>query len=54
VPGLTGLLAKRAGLEVIAPVLVVTCLLVLAVHEVIVRVTRPRELEAVLTPAPEM
>jgi hypothetical protein len=53
VPGLTGVLAKWAGLDVIAPVLVVTCLLVLAAHEAIVRAARPRDVAAVLHPRPE-
>ena len=36
-PGLAGVLARRAGLEVIGPVLVAGALVLLVLHEVILR-----------------
>ena len=40
-PGLAGLLARRHGIESIGPYLIATSLLVLALHELTLRLTRP-------------
>jgi fucose permease len=42
VPGVAGLLAKRFGLEVIGPVLLCVAVMLLVLHEAIVRASRHR------------